>query len=197
LYRKNLFIRLSEETIKMAAAECGPFWDKKMQSFFKRVNVSGNGLLSKKDFQVLGDRYVSFGKLDAKKADEIRVKLLKVWDDVFSPMAKNDVLDAASYIGALKGCDSKVLTESAKGFYAMWFGVIDLNGNGAIKKEEFTLFLKVFRVEDQKAAEDAFKALDTNKSGKLSKEDFIKNGCEFSLSNDESLPSKYMFGPLI
>jgi len=180
----------------MAKVEFGPFFDKKMKSFFRRVNVSDNGQMAQHDFEVLADRYVSLGKLSEAKAKQMRTKLDKIWNDIFKPQTTNGVLDEASFIQALKNSEDKV-HESAKVFYSMWFDVMDLDDKGVITEEEFSLFLKVFRVDSKKDAQDAFKAVDKNKNGKITREEFITTGCEFSMSNDESLPSKYVFGPLI
>ena len=50
---------------------------------------------------------------------------------------------------------------------------------------------------DAKAAAATFAILDTHKTGKLTQEQFVTAGIDFFNSDDESSPSKFLWGPLL
>jgi len=62
-----------------------------------------------------------------------------------------------------------------------------------IQKEEYALFLKAINADDENNLERAFRAINTE----ISHDEFIHAGCEYFMTDDESLPSRYMFGSLI
>jgi len=125
----------------------GPFWQKKLLSFFRKMNVAGDGLLSRNDYASLAERYIELGKLDGVKAKQVRRKLVKIWDDFLASSSTDDKIDEATYLQAVKDRGDLQL-ETCILFFDLWFDVIDLNGDGVIGKKEFALFLNVFGVDN-------------------------------------------------
>jgi Ca2+-binding EF-hand superfamily protein len=180
----------------MSRLEFGPFWEKKLLSFFRRVNFAKDGKLSKNDFETLADRYVKLGRLDGVAAKQVRRKIVKIWADFFATAAPNGVIDEQTFLKTMKK-NEDILLRTFWQFCGLWFDAIDLNGDGVIQAAEFLLYLRAFGVDDEHAAEQAFKMMDTQRNGQLSYDEFVQAGCEYFISSDESLPSKHMFGPLI
>jgi len=174
----------------------GPFWERKMRTFFKRMDVDGNGYLTKEDYERIGDLYVEVGQLDAVKAKQARRKLIKIWYDYFESDSTNGKVNEADYIRAVRNRKSLIF-ETTMQIQGLFFDIIDLNGDGIIQKEEFAIFYKVLGIKDEKVAAQCFKALDTNGDGLLSYDEFTHAGYNFFYSGDESLPSKFLYGPLI
>jgi len=173
----------------------GPFWERKVKSFLRRMDADGDGYITKKDYERLADRYTEMAKLDDVKAKQVRRKLVKVWYDYFESDAVNGRVDETVYIQVLKD-RKELIFETALQFHGMFFDLIDLNGDGFIQKEEFALFFRVFGIEDEQLAHQTFEALDVNGDGQLSYDEFTHAGFQFFHSGDESLPSKLLYGPI-
>lgn len=73
---------------------------------------------------------------------------------------------------------------------------MDKDKSGAITEEEFKLFFDALGLNEHDAVL-AFRAIDSNTDGKISKKEFVKHGRDFFLSEDEDRISKYFFGPLV
>jgi len=174
----------------------GPFWERKIRTFFKRMDANGDGFVSKQDYQWLAGKYAEHGQLNYVQAKQVSRKLEKIWDDFYEKNSKNGDSDEKAYIKSLKERKSK-LFEMCQQFHGLFFDLIDLSGDGIVQSEEFALFFKVFGIGDETVAAESFKKLDTNADGKLSHDEFLKAGFEFFYSGDESLPSKHLYGPLV
>ena len=61
---------------------------------------------------------------------------------------------------------------------------------------EFINFYKIVGL-DAKTAEHTFAILDIEYQGKLTQEQFVTAGIDFFNSDDESSPSKFLWGPLL
>ena len=54
------------------------FWTRKMRTYFKRIDFDHDGVITKKDFEGMADRFIKTGKFDDKKAADLRGTLLAV-----------------------------------------------------------------------------------------------------------------------
>ncbi len=77
------------------------------------------------------------------------------------------------------------------------FAAIDANHDNGVSPGEFHNYFVSMGVTDSVFTEMVFKAMDTDSDGDLSNQEFTNFGKEFFLSNDESSPSRFFFGPLI
>jgi len=174
----------------------GPFWERKLKTYFRRMDSDGDGVLTKKDFDRFADRYVEFGKLDGVKAKQAHRKLMRIWYDFLEPGSINGQCDSDTYV---QNCRERkaMIPKTSLQFHGLFFDLIDINGDGVIQKEEFELWFKVFGIEDKQVAHQSFSALDTNGDGQLSYDEFTHAGYQYFFSGDESLPSKLLYGPLV
>jgi len=176
-------------------SELGAFWERKIRSYFRRLDFDGDGKVSKRDYDILGDRYVELGKLDGIREKQVRRHLNKFWDEFFRAYEVYGSIGEDEYIGVVRK-QAKQISPTAGIFFYTFFELMDLNGDGFVTKDEFNLFFKVFNL-DEATASETFKALDTDGDGRLTEDEFVTAGRQYFTSNDESLPSKIIFGPLI
>jgi hypothetical protein len=77
------------------------------------------------------------------------------------------------------------------------FSAIDANHDDGVSPAEFHNYFVSLGVTDESFTNMVFSAMDADGDGDLSNEEFTKFGQAFFLSNDESSPSRFFFGPLI
>ena len=75
------------------------------------------------------------------------------------------------------------------------FDIIDSNNDGVISVHEYTVFFQIYNIDPKYVAE-AFQAIDTDKNGVISRDEFVAAYQECASGTDESHPSQHMFGPL-
>ena len=54
------------------------FWERKMKTYFTRIDFDGDGNITKADFQGMGDRFVSAEALKGDAATAVKAKLIDV-----------------------------------------------------------------------------------------------------------------------
>lgn len=74
-----------------------------------------------------------------------------------------------------------------------FFDVIDLDGSGTISLKEFTTFLKPAGISAEQAQE-AFRHLDRDGGGFITKDEFAENTWEYWTSEDPAARGNWMYG---
>jgi len=173
------------------------FWVKKMKTYFTRIDFDKDGSITQKDFEGMAKRFIESEKLDAKKGEDLKNKLIQVWEKYLKGVAGEKSLTQPLFIEAMK---KQVKDPSLKGTLAgplpLFFHAVDANSDGQIQSEEFALFFQILGL-DPKMAPASFQAIDTNSDGQLSLEEFVTAGTDFFTSEDEKSPSKLFWGPLV
>jgi len=174
------------------------FWKRKMRTFFKRKDVDQDGLFTRKDYEIMADRYEEMTK-GQKGCDPARTRtlLLQLWQETFEEMSKKHPITFEYLCEGFKEKGKEGLSNNVRKLYSELFDAIDTNQDDRIQVEEFIMFYKISGIEDRQAAIDSFKAVDTNGDGVLSREEFVHAGVEFFTSDDLSLPSRLLYGPLV
>jgi len=175
----------------------GKFWERKAKSYLIRLNVSGDGKITPNDYQLLADRYLKLSKVDELRGKQITRQLLALWDILFESSSTGGSITPDAWVTAIRCTSIFLMYRIVVEFMNLFFNLIDTNGDGVIQKEEFAIFLRAFRVENEADIAASFKAVDQDGDGKIDHNEFINVGIEFWMSNDESLPSKLLFGPLL
>jgi len=168
-----------------------------MRTYFSRIDFDKDGSITQKDFEAMASRFIESEKLDAKRGQDLKAKLLQIWDKHLKAVAGDKSLTQPLFIDAMKKqVKDKELKATLAGPLPIFFYAVDANGDGMIQGEEFALFFQILGL-DPKMATDSFKAIDTNNDGQLSLEEFVHAGTDFFTSEDEKCPSKLFWGPLV
>jgi Ca2+-binding EF-hand superfamily protein len=180
----------------MVDVELGEFWEKKLVSFGKRMHIEGDGFFAKRDFEYIAERCIELGKYDELRAKQMRRKLVQIWETFFGSDAVNDAVDQTTFVEAVRS-HKHMIKEAAQQFFSYWFDVVDTSGDGLIEKEEYGVMLSIIRITDFAEVCAAFRKIDTDSDGKISHDEFVHSAVEYFTTNDESLASRHLFGPLI
>ncbi|MGH3898545.1 MAG: EF-hand domain-containing protein [Pseudonocardiaceae bacterium] len=73
------------------------------------------------------------------------------------------------------------------------FDTIDLDDDGKLSLDEFSLYLQAYGLAAADAA-TAFEHLDLDSDGYMSRDEFAKNMSEYYISEDRPAPSEWFFG---
>jgi Ca2+-binding EF-hand superfamily protein len=77
------------------------------------------------------------------------------------------------------------------------FNLMDVNCDGYLQEDEHRRLFHQLGVPDTSFAKETFEAIDANRDGKLSVEEFVDACWEFFFSEDEKNPNTIYFGPLV
>uniref|UniRef100_UPI0037550875 EF-hand domain-containing protein n=1 Tax=Salmonella sp. s51933 TaxID=3160127 RepID=UPI0037550875 len=172
---------------------------RKMRTRMLRVDVIGDGYLTREDYEEMGIRMAEISKMTEQQAKKTRKEFLRVADQMgIKSGVKISVEEAA-----VKASDSllamtpeekvKSVTECA-----IMYDVIDTDNDGYISLPEFKAFLQVLGpdITDEKAIE-CFNSLDFNGNGQISRDEFLLSSHEFLHGLEESPISNAFFGDLV
>lgn len=175
------------------------FWQRKMLTHFKRMDVNADDFVSREDFKSLVRSLASKGRLTEPRAYQMQRLVIELWEDFWCCSVD-------------KGYEYKVSTEEFLGLIAnmlrmpesrglleqplsLLFGVIDLDGDGRVNLREWTIYNDVVGISE----EDAKHSFEICFGGKaeITKEDFVNVGQAFFAVTDERDKSRHLWGPLV
>jgi len=182
----------------MVTTVVGPFWEKKLLSFARRINVKGDHYLCKQDYEAMAERFNALAKPSPLKAKQVTRKTVKIWTNFFGTVCTDDEkVDETKYLAAVKN-RKDTLYQIALIFFDNAFDAADQTGEGEIDKDQYALLLNAFvRIDDKSVAYDAFEKIDLDGDGKVSYDDFLQFAVGHFINNDESGPTASVLGPLI
>ncbi|XP_047098004.1 sarcoplasmic calcium-binding protein [Schistocerca piceifrons] len=173
------------------------FWRRKIRTFHGLIDLNHDGVVSMDDFNILADRFINLGHLTKKQEEEFRAALQVVWEEQWGIAHPYNLVTTEQYLENMHHViNDKSLKRKSHHFLSHLFKAIDKDKSGDISVEEFKLFFQCLNLGPEKAIE-SFTAIDLNHDGHLSDEEFIRLGREYFITEDESKPSKYFWGPLI
>jgi len=173
----------------------GPFWERKIRTYYRQLNYENNGIVTKQTYAALGQRPVDLLHMTDTEAKQLILKMTSIFDVFFTDIAVNGGVTEDMFLEGIEK-NQVYLRDAVVQFYALWFDVMDDDGDGAAMEDDFMVFFRMFETDESLAA-DSFKALDTDHDGKILQGEFVTMGNEFWMTEDESLPSKLLHGPLI
>ena len=120
----------------------------------------------------------------------------QIWDRYLHRLAAEGAIQQDAFVKAMQQIASDPIQLSIiEGPLPLFFHCVDSNNDLLIQEDEFVRFFQIIGI-DESLAPATFKAIDANNDGDISLEEFIQAGTSFFLSEDESSPSKYFWGPL-
>ena len=181
-----------------------PFIQRKLALAFCKHDLSKNGLLERKDFQLIGQTIAkSLGlKEDNSKYQQIVDSYTQAWDIAFAASAERSggQLSLTQFLEALsQHYQSPTEKESqhrktVDELVQKLFDGLDLDGNGTISITEYRLFLQAIGETNEENIKLAFETIDTNKDGTISRDEFVQIRLDYFMLDDPEHPSKWFYG---
>ncbi len=175
------------------------FWQTKMKTYFRCLDLNGDGDVSENDFLELGDRFIESGGFADGDAHVLRQDLGTFWTNYWKPADANDdgQVTEEEFIGAMTmAVNDPSRREGITDPLHIFFKAIDADNEGDISLLEFETFYQCLGINTE-YIEEIFAGIDTDGDEVISKQEFISSGREFFLGEDESHPSRFFWGPLI
>jgi len=175
------------------------FWQQKMLTHFKRIDINGDGFVSRDDFKGLIRQLTQKAKLSEQRAFLMQRLVIQLWEDFWCcgedkgfdyRLPPDEFIELM--VNLLRLSDCKKLLEEPLG---LLFGVIDLDGNGLINEREWITYNETIGVSETDAKHSFSTCFD--QKSEITKADFISAGQMFFSSTDERHNSRYMWGPLV
>ena len=165
----------------------------------KRIDVTGDGNVSREDYELIGIRLAKYGGMSKKKAEETRVAFLRVADQLgLHPGVRIPVEEAAvNASNSLLNMKGKEKEESLA-LCGIMYDLIDADEDGYISLPEFKAFFQSMgpEINDEKV-KWCFDTLDFNKNGRISRDEFMKAADDFMHGVEESPIANAFYGDLV
>ena len=171
------------------------FFKKKLRCALKATDVDKDGMITRRDFELIAERQKEFGGVSDERSAELRKHLME-FCDILQLTEGSPGLTYDQFI------DSQVAyaveysqPDKTPGYMPAFFAGLDLNGDGHISLEEWTTHYKCLGI-DQKHAKTSFDAMDTDGDGEISYDEFVAYHREFYFTTKNDLNSAILYGPL-
>lgn len=170
-----------------------------MNTYFVRVDIDKDGVITKKDFDQMADRFIAEGSLKPERGQALRESLFAVWEKFWHHLGGEDreKIEKGPFVDAMKhivACPNA--KEILKAPLPFFFAAVDSNEDGQISEEEYVTFFKCIGIEPTLAGA-SFKAIDANHDGQLSEDEFVDAGMEFFTSQESTNDTKLFWGPTV
>lgn len=181
-------------------------WVTRMKTYFKLMDVNGDGVLSLSDYETIADRFV---KLQDNSSNYEVIRTL--FHDLFQDfIAGGGAVDANTKIGEEEFITNAAKTvsllessvevmEVGKKKNEVFFDLIDTDHSGEISREEYRKYLAIYSGKDQpEVADKAFNSLDTDGNGSITRTEFIEGHMGYwgTIPRDKT-DGPLPYGPLI
>lgn len=174
--------------------------DLKYRQWFKGADVDGDGVITRQDVRLMGERYVAARGVapESATARQLTEGLDAFWANVIAPMdqdgdGKVDLREmTAGFRRAL--ADPALYPQQVGPVADCYFDLVDLDGDNRVDRAEFG---EIFRHAGNVSSQDCaavFDALDLDGSGVLDRAEFHRALVEFFYGDDPHAPASHLFG---
>nr|ABU41939.1 Ca2+-triggered coelenterazine-binding protein 3 [Renilla muelleri] len=171
---------------------------RKMKTRMQRVDVTGDGFISREDYELIAVRIAKIAKLSAEKAEETRQEFLRVADQLgLAPGVRISVegaaVNATDSLLKMKGEEKAMAVIQS----LIMYDCIDTDKDGYVSLPEFKAFLQAVGpdITDDKAI-TCFNTLDFNKNGQISRDEFLVT-VNFLFGLEETALANAFYGDLV
>jgi len=180
----------------MAVSE---FVKRKLAMAYYRFDFDGDGVVSQRDFELLGLTVAELRGLESgsAQADQI-VEAHKGWWDAYFKGGDADgdgqvsLEEYLAFVDAWVGRDPDAIVHAIEGNQLV-FDTIDLDHDAKLSFEEFSRYLMAYGLADDDA-NTAFEHLDLDRDRFISRAEFAKAMSEYYISEERPSPSEWFFG---
>ena len=169
-----------------------PFWNKKLDRAIRVRDVDKDGVITRKDFEIIAQRYKDLGGISGEQLQRIQESLMKMCDS-FGLIDDTKQFTYEEFKTRHANVDNH--SEKVNTLFQTMFNGLDTNEDGVVSMKEWELHYRCMGL-DPKYAKASFEAMDTNGDGKVSLEEFTAYHVEFFSTTDNKLNSAILFGPL-
>ena len=178
-------------------------WVARIKTYFKLMDVNGDGFLSLLDYETIADRFIEV-QSDSSNSEVIRTLFKNLFHNV---AAGGGTLDANTAIG-----EEEFINNAAKAVSVIestrevgrrknevFFELVDTDRSGKISYEEYRQYLSIYSGgDDADRAKKAFESLDVDGDGSITRTEFIEGHMRywFTLPSDQA-DTPLPYGPLI
>lgn len=162
---------------------------RKVAGVFEAMDVDGDGLLEREDFEALAGRWTEIGE-DAAGLTEI---MMGWWETLLAASDRNrddkvSLEEVLLVVDRLPG-----MLDAVKGTAGAMFEAVDRNGDDRISGAEYKRLIETWngRPVDTEAV---FHRLDLDGDGYLSRDEFTAFWVEFWAGDDPTSPGTWVFG---
>ncbi|KAM7534256.1 hypothetical protein Aperf_G00000112771 [Anoplocephala perfoliata] len=179
--------------------DCGPVWEGKMRTMFRRLDLHGAGKIRCHDFVQIGRALAQRNHLPKHKADYVVRAMLDIWVHYFSVDKEGahfiEIVEK-DFIHNLRSMINGEFRHAIDQFGWTFFKAVEVEGTGFISLPEYRNLQEAWHV-GRAEAEGMFKVLDTDKDGKISSDEYLSAWVDYFLGEDPNSPYKTFFGPVI
>ncbi|KER33684.1 hypothetical protein T265_00566 [Opisthorchis viverrini] len=179
--------------------DCGPVWEGKMRTMFRRLDVGESMRLRCHDLLHIGQFLIQRGHLDKKKADSVLRYMMHIWVKylaVDKDGAHLPEIREIEFIHNLRDMINGDYRHEIDQFGWTLFKAVEVDNSGFITQTQYRNLQEAWHV-GRDEAEGMFKILDTNKDGKISSDEFLTAWNDYFLGEDPQSPYRMFFGPII
>ncbi|NEP14580.1 MAG: hypothetical protein F6K14_31165 [Symploca sp. SIO2C1] len=178
-------------------------WVARIKTYFKLMDVNGDGFLSLSDYEAIADRLVEL-QGNSSNYEEIMTLFRDLFQNMIAGGASVDantmireeelVANAAKAVSVLQSAPAVGTRKNE-----VFFDIIDTNKSGEISREEYRKYLAIYSGGDQpERADKAFDSIDADGNGSITRTEFIEGHMGYWFthpSNQSHTPLPY--GPLV
>jgi len=169
-----------------------PFWNKKLDRAMQVRDVDKDGLITRKDFELVVQRYKDLGGVTGEQLQRIKSSLMELCD---CAGLVDDTKQFTHEEFKKRNASMPNHAQLHDRIFRTMFCGLDINGDGVVSIDEWELHYKCMGI-DPKHAKASFEAMDTNGDGVVSCEEFLAYHVEYFSTTENKLNSAILYGPL-
>ncbi len=178
---------------------------RKLIHMFELLDVDGNGLLEYADFEAVVEGLAEERGLELNSPGYRRLlgRSRRIWKGLFQCDIDGDGhITLPEWLGyhikaiiedERAGISPAGLTTAIDSIARYFFELMDMDGDGRVKKPDYAKFCEAHGIPKQEVAE-SFRELDRDGNGVLSMDEVLVLVREFYVSDDPTAPGNWFFG---